>query len=246
MNLSRLGAVMVLVLTCIFMMAACGQKSAAKETVSPSMGPDTPSSHAMQQPNGSQSPTDILMSDPITFTVTGQVKEIMAADNKVQITGVKSALVSGDVIANISSDTVFIDGETEKYTDMSALKVGMEVQLTLSVAMTRSMPPIANAYMVVANYSIDKQMQPNYVIVSEIEPGAEGAVRLLNQNKDTYVSITADLQIDSITADGAEAGTNVKNTELKEGDVVIAWYGVVALSYPAQAGALRAELVVAK
>lgn len=244
MNLSRFGAVMVLVLACIFMMTACTQNPEAKESVSPSIGADMPSSHAAAPPSDSADNADLLQADPVTIVVSGQVKEI--AEDKVHVTGIQSFVVSSEVIANISKDTVFIDGEAEKYTDIGTLSVGMNVQLTLSVAMTRSMPPIANAYMVVANYNMEKQMQPNYMIVAEVSHVADGAVRLLNQNKDTYVMIPPTVQIDSVTVDGKSTGAKLKHTEVKEGDVVIAWYGVVALSYPAQAGALRAELVVSK
>ena len=242
MKLSRLGIIMVLVLVCAFIITACTPKATVKE--SPSMGLDTPTSHAVEQPSDMEDPTDMLQTKPTTMVVSGQVKEV--TEDKVHVTGIENSMIAGDVIANISKDTIFVDGETEKYVDASSLTVGMNIQLTLSVAMTRSMPPIANAYMIVANYSIEKQMQPNYIVVSEVASGADGAVRVLNQNKDTYVTIPSEVEIQSITADGKDTGNTAKNTELKEGDVVIAWYGVVALSYPAQAGALRAELVVSK
>jgi hypothetical protein len=174
----------------------------------------------------------------------GKITEVLDDGDQIHVLGDNEANTANDIIANINDDTIIIDSQTGRIVDDDTLKAGDMVEVTVSSAMTKSLPPISNAYMVVTNISEDLLGIPSYIIAEEVTVNEDGSVTILNQNMDTYVTIAADMQLDVIEDDGDPTSATMTPSDLKKGDIVLAWYDVVALSYPAQANADRASVII--
>lgn len=174
----------------------------------------------------------------LTVTVMGEITEIDKENETIHIVGEENTGAVSDVIANIGDDTVLIDAQTEREIDFDALKQGEKVQVTLSTAMTRSVPPQANAYAVVVNLPENGMGIPTYIVAKEVTALEDGSIEILNQNADVIVTIPADLKITVLDENETVPATDVKN-----GSVLMAWYDIVSLSYPGQATATQAVIV---
>lgn len=181
---------------------------------------------------------------PVTLTMVGEITEMLDEEDRIRVVSKSDADTVSDVVVNLSDDTIVFNAQTQSFADDDSLKVGDQVQVTISTAMTRSIPPMANGFLVVTNLPDNMMGLPIYTLVEEVTPNDDGSVTVLNQNQDTYVTVGADLVIPVHESDGEKEGYDIAPADIKQGDLLLTWYDVVALSYPAQAGATQAMLIV--
>lgn len=129
----------------------------------------------------------------------------------------------GDYTINLSPATAWIDGEAKTASDPATLKNGEEVYVYHSPASTRSVPPQSAGYAIVRNVP-DEAVCPHYHRVEAVDSKScittDNGGLILMPDKDTSVL--------------AYSGTAALS-DIKVGDCIMAWYDVVAESYPAQA-----------
>lgn len=253
-------AIIALVLIAVLAMTACdpaagqpsqeptsAQNETPQETATPAPSAEStssdapqPTESAEQSPQPSESAAEPA---PVSVLMTGEIQEILDEADQIRVTGTGNMNTVDEVLANISDDTVILDADGN-FVDDDMLKVGDAVQLTLSGVMTFSMPPMSNAYMVVVNPPQTGMGVPTYIIAGAVTEGDDGSAAILNQNGDTVVTIPADLTIEVREPDGEAVNRTVTPADLKTGDVLLAWYDFVAASFPGQATATRAMLIV--
>lgn len=126
----------------------------------------------------------------------------------------------GSFLLKSSSEQVLVKVPPETVVEGAAkLRAGQYVYVDYDGVMTRSMPP-----------QITAEKVRCYVI--------EGTVLSLGEDGKTAL-------VDSVEAGQVVVSLPVMETALKEGDFVAAYFsGVMALSYPAQAGGLKVDVYV--
>lgn len=122
-------------------------------------------------------------------------------------------------------DTEILNGKNGEDVDLNRLHVGDELTAYYSPVMTRSLPPQSKAYALVMG---NGEHDAIYMQVDTVEKTKNG-VRILNSNKDVYVTIPETVEDDA--------------DKLKKGDKVLVWYDFMALSMPAQATATNAKIL---
>lgn len=142
---------------------------------------------------------------------------------------------SGDVACNTSEDTVFVNAVTGREASLSDVRVGTYVSVTLSPAMTRSVPPQAACYAMILDIPQDGLGSASYLQVSSVSQQPDGSIQVTNQNEDTIVTIPADIPIERLGSD-----ETVAKDDIVKGSRLVVWYDAVTLSLPAKATALRA------
>jgi hypothetical protein len=114
-----------------------------------------------------------------------------------------------------------IDGATGWFLSLSDLAPGLKVTAYYAPVLTRSIPPQAKSVAVVVGEGSEAA---HYFKAGEVEKLPNG-VRVLNDNRDQYVTITCDVL--------------GYPQQMIEGGEFLAWYSVNTMSMPAQAAALR-------
>lgn len=177
----------------------------------------------------------------VSQQVLGEIQELIKEGNDLQIhvTGEEAANPANDIIATITDKTVIVDAASGKPVAADKLKAGDKVQVYVSSAMTKSLPPIANAFAVVTNIPENLLGIPTYLVAEEVTQNDDGSITVLNENKDLLVTIPADMKIGVFGKDGDTVATGA----IAKGDTILAWFDMVAQSLPAQATATQAMVV---
>jgi len=255
--------ILCVIMVSVFALAACapaasGQVSESPAATQPAASSGEPSTAPSEEPSAEPSeqpsetpaasagaPADPADTASVTLTTLGEITEILDDGDQIHVLGENDANPANDIIANIADDTVIIDAQTGAIIDDdNAFNVGDTVYVTVSSAMTRSIPPISNALMAVVNIPENMLGIPEYLIAEEVEVNDDGSVTILNQNKDIYITIPSGLEIEAMEPDGDKENIKVAASDLKKGDTLIVYYDAVAMSYPAQTTATRAILIV--
>lgn len=250
MKKKTLLAIAALVVVSAFLFVACSQPATSTPSESPSQSqadesatpaptptPDTPATPAPQPSESAEVPAEAA---PVTVMTQGTITEFLENDDQMYVVAdepVENSAVN-DVIANMDNALV-IDAQTGWEVDSDALRVGDEVIVYLSGAMTFSLPPIANAYAVITNLPDDATVTiPTFLISKEVTQNDDGSVTVLNENGDLYVTFTSDIPFETFGENGQAAAIS----DIKVDRKLFAWFDVVAESYPAQAGAQQAVI----
>lgn len=164
---------------------------------------------------------------PASVLYFGQVAQIILDEAGTVTRLVLSSERYGEYIMNISSDTVWIDSGNRTASDPADLKEGESVYVFHSPISTRSLPPQSAAYAVVRNTPQDAG-GAQYHVVEEVVRGEDGGLTVTTDNGGLLIYGDGDTQLSRY------GGGSAALEELKAGDRVMAWYQVVALSYPGQ------------
>ncbi len=214
----------------VFMVIALGVACSAPPTDSIAIDVPQADEDVANDPVSMENP------DVVSIQLIGTVKAIDTADGMlVQIVADSPDAPNNDVAANITADTRIIAADGTPM-DSSAIKVGEKVHAYVSPNMTRSIPPIAQAQSVVVALPANGLGAPTYVIASEVDE-VDNGVGVLNQNKDTIITVTNETPITRM--DGSAATL----ADIKADTQFFAWYDLVAQSYPAQATATKIVLI---
>lgn len=135
---------------------------------------------------------------------------------------------NGDYVMNVTENTVWVDAVEKVKASQEDLTEGETIYVYHSPVSTRSLPPQSEAFAVVLNVPQDIAVGV-YHEVEEVTT-TEDDTRLLTNNGGLYLIIS-----DETAVKDYETGEVADISAVAEGDHVIAWYGVVAMSYPGQA-----------
>ena len=129
---------------------------------------------------------------------------------------------------NLDAMTLVVNNETGVPATMDEIKAGAKVFVYYSPAMTRSLPPQSACELILVN-------------VGDKTPASLHEVGTVNREKDGKTAITTAagdmvIRVDGKTAMIALKTKNVVTTDdLTKGTRFLAWYDMVAMSYPGQA-----------
>ncbi len=153
--------------------------------------------------------------------------------------GYKSMLVKTEkdeeIQLNLDEKTLVVNNETGVPSAIDEIKAGDKVFVYYSPAMTRSLPPQSACELILVN-------------VGDKTPASLHEVGTVNREEYGKSAITTAAGDMIVRVDGKTTMTALKtknvvtNEELTEGTRFLAWYDVVAMSYPGQA--YTAKLVV--
>lgn len=163
--------------------------------------------------------------------VWGKVETV--GTNRIQI--INSSDSSNDCILNIGEDTLILDAVTGTPVALDSLKRFDKIAAYVSSVMTKSMPPITNAYVVFVNIPEDYRV-PRYIEVGEILESNEDSVKLLTADNTLIATF--------LKKDTEMFAYKTKNIvgldDIHVKDEFIVWYEVEMLSMPGQATMVRA------
>lgn len=162
--------------------------------------------------------------------VWGSIKEL--GENSIYLENSNENDPYNQISLNISPDTLVLDAVTGAKKAFSDLKADEVVYAYVGAAMTRSLPPIAQAQVVLCNIPADYAV-PTYCEVETVTVGEDGKISLLT-DRDVILHLDKDTEYLTL---GAESATDkaVDPATITPGTRVLAWYRVAALSLPAQA-----------
>lgn len=131
------------------------------------------------------------------------------------------------VIVNIHENTIILDAVTGKQIDLDEVGPNSSVIAYISPMMTRSLPPISNAFVVVANIPADF-IAPQYYDIKEIVEKDEDRILLLNTKNDLLVTINEDTKLVDVN------GKELQYADLTASDRLMVYAEIVLLSMPGQ------------
>lgn len=135
----------------------------------------------------------------------------------------------GEYVMNISGETVWIDSGERTASDPATLQVGEFVYVYHSSVSTRSLPPQSPAFAVVRNVPQDVGAT-KYLEVEAVTQNEDGSATITTNNGGLWLTVEADASVTTY------AGEKASLADLQVGSHVMAWYDIVLLSYPGQAG----------
>lgn len=134
----------------------------------------------------------------------------------------------GEYVMNLSDQTVWIDSGRQTASDPATLQAGERIYVYHSSVTALSLPPQSPAFAVVRNVPEDASCA-RYIKVEAIEE-QEGTLRVTTDNGGMYLFIDSQTPLSAYGTDAPAA-----LSDIRAGDHIMAWYDIVALSYPGQA-----------
>lgn len=141
------------------------------------------------------------------------------------------------IVLNLGEGTLWIDAKTGIPSSIKDVKVGDQLYVFYSAAMTRSLPPQSSAAGIVTNIQKDQSI-PKLMTVKEMVSTKEDQIRFLNTNGDMIVTVTKDTPITPF-----KTKQIVSYKDIQPGTKLFVYYDIVLESYPGQTGATKVVLV---
>ena len=174
-----------------------------------------------------------------TTTAVPQVKESfrtgsMATVSKINMDGetVSSILVKTtdeqDIQLNLSADTLIVNNETGAAAALSDIKEGDKTYAYYSKAMTRSLPPQSACELILVG--VGENTPASLHEVGTVSTNEEGMTEVLTADGSMIIRMD-----DKTTYAPYKTKNIVTKADLTEGTRFLAWYDIVAMSYPGQA-----------
>lgn len=174
-----------------------------------------------------------------TTTAVPQVKESfrtgsMATVSKINMDGetVSSILVKTtdeqDIQLNLGADTLIVNNETGAAAALSDIKEGDKIYAYYSKAMTRSLPPQSACELILVG--VGENTPASLHEVGTVSTNDEGMTEVLTADGSMIIRMD-----DKTTYAPYKTKNIVTKADLTEGTRFLAWYDIVAMSYPGQA-----------
>ena len=174
-----------------------------------------------------------------TTTAVPQVKESfrtgsMATVSKINMDGetVSSILVKTtdeqDIQLNLGADTLIVNNETGAAAALSDIKEGDKIYAYYSKAMTRSLPPQSACELILVG--VGENTPASLHEVGTVSTNEEGMTEVLTADGSMIIRMD-----DKTTYAPYKTKNIVTKADLTEGTRFLAWYDIVAMSYPGQA-----------
>lgn len=135
---------------------------------------------------------------------------------------------------NVSDETLLLNNKTAKALKLGDFAKGNRVYAYYSQAMTRSLPP--QSHLLALLELEENEIPARYWVAEYVEGEVSGDLVATVDNGGLFLTLPQDCWVQV-------GGAKTEAAKLEAGDSFLAWYGVVALSYPGQARAERALLV---
>lgn len=183
--------------------------------------------------------TDNTAATETTTTAVPQVKESfrtgsMATVSKINMDGetVSSILVKTtdeqDIQLNLSADTMIVNNETGAAAALSDIKEGDKIYAYYSKVMTRSLPPQSACELILVG--VGENTPASLHEVGTVSTNEEGMTEVLTADGSMIIRMD-----DKTTYAPYKTKNIVTKADLTEGTRFLAWYDIVAMSYPGQA-----------
>ena len=183
--------------------------------------------------------TDNTAATETTTTAVPQVKESfrtgsMATVSKINMDGetVSSILVKTtdeqEIQLNLSADTLIVNNETGAAAALSDIKEGDKIYAYYSKAMTRSLPPQSACELILVG--VGENTPASLHEVGTVTTNEEGMTEVLTADGSMIIRMD-----DKTTYAPYKTKNIVTKADLTEGTRFLAWYDIVAMSYPGQA-----------
>ena len=174
-----------------------------------------------------------------TTTAVPQVKESfrtgsMATVSKINMDGetVSSILVKTtdeqDIQLNLSADTMIVNNETGAAAALADIKEGDKIYAYYSKAMTRSLPPQSACELILVG--VGENTPASLHEVGTVSANDQGMTEVLTADGGMIIRMD-----DKTTYAPYKTKNIVTKADLAEGTRFLAWYDIVAMSYPGQA-----------
>ena len=209
--------------------SAAAEDSNASSAVMPSVPPaettvDVPTSDPLAPPEG-----------PV-YTITQQHQpDLVRVQGTVSVDGDRILVTNSsewaeypEIVLNVAEDTLILNAVDGGAMAAEDLREGEYVYAYVSPAMTRSLPPIATAAVILAAIPADYGV-PAYSTVEQVNVW-EGRTSVLMSDDVTYSMSDAEL----LAGPGFTCGT-ITLADITPGCGLLAWYDMLAESFPAQA-----------
>lgn len=158
---------------------------------------------------------------------------------------VKSIVMSSDIYGeyrfNLSNDTVYIDSGAKQASTVDKLKEGDKVYVFHSPIATKSMPPQSPALAIVSNIPMDAA-SAMYHVVENVEI-SENKLVITTDNGGLKIQVDVSKNDSILSYIDTSGSSPVIASDIVAGSRIMAWYGAVAESYPAQAVASHVMLL---
>ena len=222
-------------------LAGCTSAAAEDSSVSSGAAPSVPpAEEAVGAP--AQTTVDVPIGDPLAppeepvYTIAQQHQpDLVRVQGTVSVDGDRILVTNSsewaeypEIVLSLAEDTLILNAVDGGAMAAEDLREGEYVYAYVSPAMTRSLPPIATAAVILAAIPADYGV-PAYSTVEQVNVW-EGRTSVLMSDDVTYSMSDAEL----LAGPGFTCGT-ITLADITPGCGLLAWYDMVAESFPAQA-----------
>ena len=225
-----------------------GSDAASQSRMAPSDGqtPEAAAFTATETAAGDSTETDPSAASPEDSTAAVE----NTASSSIRVYGTVTQIENGQillendeegaaypqVLLNLTEDTLILSGEDCSQKTLSDIAVGDALYADISPAMTRSLPPMANAFTVFCEIPEDSAV-PTYAQITDISTDDDGTLRITTDQELILIpgEDTAVLSLDG--------GETLDASDLAVGDTILAKYQIMTMSIPAQTSPEEIRLV---
>ena len=222
-------------------LAGCTSAAAEDSSVSSGAAPSVPpAEEAVGAP--AQTTVDVPIGDPLAppeepvYTIAQQHQpDLVRVQGTVSVDGDRILVTNRnewaeypEIVLSLAEDTLILNAVDGGAMAAEDLREGEDVYAYVSPAMTRSLPPIATAAVILAAIPADYGV-PAYSTVEQVNVW-EGRTSVLMSDDVTYSMSDAEL----LAGPGFD-GNTVTLDDITPGCGLLAWYDMLAESFPAQA-----------
>ena len=225
-----------------------GSDAASQSRMAPSDGqtPEAAAFTATETAAGDSTETDSSAASPEDSTAAVE----NTASSSIRVYGTVTQIENGQillendeegaaypqVLLNLTEDTLILSGEDCSQKALSDIAVGDTLYADISPAMTRSLPPMANAFTVFCEIPEDSAV-PTYAQITDISTDDDGTLRITT---DQELILIPGEDTSVLSLDGGET---LAASDLAVGDTILAKYQIMTMSIPAQTSPEEIRLV---
>ena len=225
-----------------------GSDAASQSRMAPSDGqtPEAAAFTATETAAGDSTETDPSAASPEDSTAAVE----NTASSSIRVYGTVTQIENGQillendeegaaypqVLLNLTEDTLILSGEDCSQKALSDIAVGDTLYADISPAMTRSLPPMANAFTVFCEIPEDSAV-PTYAQITDISTDDDGTLRITT---DQELILIPGEDTSVLSLDGGET---LAASDLAVGDTILAKYQIMTMSIPAQTSPEEIRLV---
>ncbi len=171
---------------------------------------------------------------PSSIRVYGTVTQI--ENGQILLENDEEGAAYPQVLLNLTEDTLILSGEDCSQKTLSDIAVGDTLYADISPAMTRSLPPMANAFTVFCEIP-EGSAVPTYAQITDISTDDDGTLRITT---DQELILIPGEDTSVLSLDGGET---LAASDLAVGDTILAKYQIMTMSIPAQTSPEEIRLV---
>ena len=167
----------------------------------------------------------------------GSSIRVSGAANEIAIGGIKNGqiLLENDeegaaypqILLNFTEDTLILSAEDYSKKNLASIQVGEILYADISPAMTRSIPPMANAIVVFCDVQEDTAI-PTYAQITDIQTSDDGQITIVT---DQSLNLLPNESTKFLSLDGS---STLSVSDLAVGDTILARFQIMTASLPAQ------------